>query len=407
MFSKALLNILVLALAVLGSPVAVRDSHISLPISRRLNTTGVYNVYEHDLARARHFKSATAHKNIKSRGVFNEAVTNTAVVYAADIGVGTPPTFYSLIVDTGSSNTWVGAGKAYVKTGSSVRTSDSVSVSYGSGSFSGTEYLDTVTLTSSLVLSSQSIGVASTSTGFNGYDGILGIGPVDLTVGTLSPDTGSSIPTVTDMAYSQGFLSADEVGVSFQPTTTDPNTNGELTWGGTDNTKYTSAIGYAPITFTSPASAYWGVDQFINYGSTTILGTTAGIVDTGTTLVLIATDAFSSYVSLTGATSDAATGLYKVTSTQYSSLQSLFFGINGGSYELTANGQIWPRALNSVIGGTSGAIYLIVADIGSFSGSGLDFINGFSFLERFYTVYDTANSRVGFAYTSSTYATSN
>ena len=46
----------------------------------------------------------------------------------------------------------------------------------------------------------------------------------------------------------------------------------------------------SPITSTSPASAYVGIDQSITYGSagTTILSSTAGITDTGTTLVLIA-----------------------------------------------------------------------------------------------------------------------
>ena len=46
----------------------------------------------------------------------------------------------------------------------------------------------------------------------------------------------------------------------------------------------------SPITSTSPASAYVGIDQSITYGSsgTTILSSTAGITDTGTTLVLLA-----------------------------------------------------------------------------------------------------------------------
>ena len=66
------------------------------------------------------------------------------------------------------------------------------SVSYGSGSFSGMfliandifdvlipyvlgmEYLDTVTISSGLVITKQSIGVASNSSGFDEFDGILG-----------------------------------------------------------------------------------------------------------------------------------------------------------------------------------------------------------------------------------------
>ena len=53
------------------------------------------------------------------------------------------------------------------------------------------------------------------------------------------------------------------------------------------------------LTSTSPASEYWGIDQSISYGSdTTILDSTAGIVDTGTTLVLIASGKLLHYDSL-------------------------------------------------------------------------------------------------------------
>lgn len=40
-------------------------------------------------------------------------------------------------------------------------------------------------------------------------------------------------------------------------------------------------VNYVPITSTSPASSYWGIDQSIAYNNQTILETTAGIVDTG------------------------------------------------------------------------------------------------------------------------------
>jgi cathepsin E len=77
------------------------------------------------------------------------------------------------------------------------------------------------------------------------------------------------------------------------------------------------------------------------------------------------------------------------------------------TYQFTANAQLWPRTLNTYIGGTANDIYLIVGNLGSHSGEGLDFINGYAFLERFYSVFDTANHRVGFATTSYTTATTN
>ena len=52
-------------------------------------------------------------------------------------------------------------------------------------------------------------------------------------------------------------------------------------------------------------------------------------------------------------------------------------------------------------------MYLIVGDLGTNSGEGFDFVDGMTFLERFYYVWDVTNSRVGFATTEYTTATTN
>ncbi|KAF7982229.1 hypothetical protein HWV62_29434 [Athelia sp. TMB] len=278
------------------------------------------------------------------------------------------------------------------------------SVSYGSGSFSGEEYTDTVTLSDSLVITGQSIGVASSATGFSGVDGILGIGPVALTSGTVSNT--DTVPTVTDNLYSAGTINTEVIGIYYVPAA-ESDATGTLDFGATDDSQYTGDITYTPVTSTSPASGYWGIDQSISYGGSTILESTAGIVDTGTTLLLLASDAFSKYEKATGGTLDSTTGLLKITSSQYSALSDLDFNIGGTTFTLNANAQIWPRSLNSQIGGESGSIYLIASDIGTNSGTGLDFINGYAFLERFYSVFDTTNSQVGFATTQYTTSTSN
>ncbi|KAI5118252.1 hypothetical protein M0805_007501 [Coniferiporia weirii] len=334
-------------------------------------------------------------------------VTDAAVTYTAQVGVGSPATNYTLLIDTGSSNTWVGAGTAYKKTSTSKDTGDTVNVSYGSGSFSGEEYTDEVSLGEGLVIQSQSIGVASSAQGFSDVDGILGIGPVDLTEGTVSGT--QQVPTVTDNLFKQGTISSNSVGISYVPTTESTNVaNGKLTFGGTDTDEFTGELTFTPITSTSPAGEYWGINQSVTYGTdTVILQETAGIVDTGTTLLYLATDAFNAYQKATGATLDSTTGLLKISSSQYDNLQSLFFSIGGTTFELTANAQIWPRSSNSEIGGDEGSIYLIAADNGTNSGSGLDFINGFTWLQRFYTVFDTGNKQVGIATTANTDAETN
>jgi len=68
------------------------------------------------------------------------------------------------------------------------------------------------------------------------------------------------------------------------------------------------------------------------------------------------------------------------------------------TYELTPNAQLWPRSLNTAIGGDEDKIYLIVHDLGSLGGVG-DFVLRMGFLERFYAVFDTKNKRVGLANT--------
>ncbi|EKM61624.1 uncharacterized protein PHACADRAFT_112385 [Phanerochaete carnosa HHB-10118-sp] len=403
LLSQPFVTLVALALVVSATPVVRDTPTITLPIAKHFNTTGTLKLLAQDQARAKWLKSRTKGEHLAEREG-SLPVTNTATSYTAEVGVGDPATTYNLIVDTGSSNTWVGAGSKYVATSTSKNTDNTVSVSYGSGSFSGEEYTDQVTL-GSLVINDQSIGVASQSEGFQGSDGILGIGPVDLTENTVS-NTGA-VPTVTDNLFSQGLIPASVVAVYFEPTTQESVTNGELTFGGTDSSKYTGDINYIPLTRTSPASQYWGIDQSITYGSTSILSSTAGIVDTGTTLTLIATDAFKSYQAATGAVLDKNSGLLRITSSQYQSLQSLNFNIGGVTYELSPNAQIWPRSLNTAIGGSSGDIYLIVSDLGSNSGEGLDFVNGQTWLERFYSVYDTDNQQLGLATTPYTDATIN
>jgi cathepsin E len=118
-------------------------------------------------------------------------------------------------------------------------------------------------------------------------------------------------------------------------------------------------------------------------------------------------DAYDRYSNATGAVLDSDTGLLRITPEQYADLQSLFFVAGSTTFELTANAQIWPRALNSFINGTADGIYLVIQNTGRPSGQGLDFVNGYTFLERFYSVFDTENRRVGLATTSFTTVTSN
>jgi len=144
-----------------------------------------------------------------------------------------------------------------------------------------------VTFNSDLVIKGQSIGVSAP--GFNAglpssFDGILGLGPVDLTVGSVSNTI--VVLTVMDNLYAQGTINSEVLGVFFSPAS---DGTGELTFGGYDASKIIGDVSYVPITSTFQSSEFWGIDQSISYGGTEILSKTAGIVDSGTPTILIAT----------------------------------------------------------------------------------------------------------------------
>ncbi|KAG2073928.1 acid protease [Suillus decipiens] len=249
-------------------------------------SNGTVDLLQHDKARV------AALRDPSTRGHGGSTpVTNNDSNYIAAVGVSNPPQpVNNLIVDTGSSNTLVGASTKYVVTGTSINTSQPVVIWYGSSFFAGAEYLDTVTLGCGLTITNQSIGVASTSSGFTGVDGILGIGPVDLTEGTLMHLPTATIPTVTDNLYSQDTIPHDVVSVFFEPSSSRADTEGKLTFGGTGAPKYTDDIAYTPII---------------------------------ATFILIVTDAFTKYQSATGATLDTAIGYLMVSSANYSALKNL------------------------------------------------------------------------------------
>ncbi|KAL1747947.1 hypothetical protein HDZ31DRAFT_60816 [Schizophyllum fasciatum] len=126
----SLLSALVLALTATARPVAVPRAPISLAVSGRQR------------AQALRSSGTLAGANL------SEPVINEAVIYTAEVGVGSPATKYNLIVNTGSSTSWVGAVTAYKPTNSSQSTGDIVQVTYE------LEYINMVTLTNELIIPS-------------------------------------------------------------------------------------------------------------------------------------------------------------------------------------------------------------------------------------------------------------
>ncbi|KAG2354546.1 family A1 protease [Suillus spraguei] len=399
MFSVASLLAL-LALSVTGSPFEVRNSSITLPMTRRPAFSNVTDLLRHDEA----LIAALTEYRTHGRHAKSVPLTDCYGGYSVSIGIGNPATTYHLAVDSLFGITWVGAWTPYVSS-TGINTEVPVGADYGYGSFQGTLFEDSITFgidDPPLFIEHMQFGVAYTSDGF-GYDGVLGIGPRAFTRG---------IPTVTDYLFEQNSILKPVVSIFFQPVGADvvQDGDGEISFGGVNRGRYNGRIGYTDITTNLRSSQYWGINQRITYGNMNILEDTAGVVNCGSTFLYIASDAFERYQVVTGGIKNAATGLLQISLVQYNALRNLNFHIGGRNYPLIPNAQIWPRSLNNMINGGSGAddIFLIVKGLEAPTGSGLDFINGYVFLQRYYTVFDSRErSRVGFAQTPFTRRKSN
>ena len=118
------------------------------------------------------------------------------------------------------------------------------------------------------------------------------------------------VPTIIDNALALGLTPNKEVGIGFQPTTRDiADVDGEISFGGFDSRRFfgdfssvyvnffyildsllMAGLMFRPFTTTAPSSNYIGIDQSVTYGSSsaTVLPTTAGIIDSSTNLLLLA-----------------------------------------------------------------------------------------------------------------------
>ncbi|CCL98700.1 uncharacterized protein FIBRA_00704 [Fibroporia radiculosa] len=341
--------------------------------------------------------------------------------YLVTVDIGNPPTTYNLVLDTGSSNTWVGdytpyartntsfpTGEAinitygigyigytpYARTNTSFPTGQTLSITYGGASMLGDEYYDEVTIAPGITIKNQSIGAATNITSFeSGVDGILGVGPVDLTMDSIVGEPNTTIPTVINNAYAQKLIPEQVIAVSFVPTTSNDTTNGMLTIGGVDESLFIGPLLWTPVTKTLYAGDYFGVNISATYGLETLIpATNAGVVDTGTTrvvdtgttLIYILDTWYETYIkSIPGSYYDVnVTGLTAIPEAEVPFLQPITVFVSGQALVFDAAAQLVPPEL---AGGQPGYRYSYIMPLGEMTMQGLDFIIGEKFMERFYT----------------------
>jgi len=242
------------------------------------------------------------------------------VGYIATVQMGTPPTDYLLLMDSGSSDFWVGSADNCVSqagggcgthtflgsntSSTFVGSNQQFSVTYGSGSITGTLCQDTVSV-ANLTLASHTFGVANEesvqfSSDTTPFDGLMGLAQPSLS------EEGVDTPPVS-MA-SAGLIS--EAIVSFKLSRlADELNDGEVTFGGLDSTKFdANTLTTLPVVSTE---GFWetNVDSFSVNGQDAGLSGRTAILDTGTSLIVAPpNDALAIHQLIEGAASDGQGG---------------------------------------------------------------------------------------------------
>uniref|UniRef100_A0A669QID4 Pepsin B n=1 Tax=Phasianus colchicus TaxID=9054 RepID=A0A669QID4_PHACC len=306
----------------------------------------------------------------KNYVVYEPMTSHLDSSYFGEISIGTPPQNFLVLFDTGSSNLWVpstlcntpacGNHAKFKPSASStfINNGQKVTLSYGSGTLTVVLGYDTLRI-QTISVRNQEFGLSRDEPTqpfyYAQFDGIMGMAYPALAVG------GTPTPL-------QGML--------HNPTY---NYGGELVLGGVDSRLFTGDIVWAPVT----QELYWQSDSVMGWCSQ---GCQA-IVDTGTFLLTVPQQYLSRFLQAVGA-QETSYG-YAVDCNAIHSLPTISFIISGVQLPLTPSAYVLNNNGYCTIG-------IEVTYLPSQNGQPL-WILGDVFLKEYYSIFDMAYNRIGFA----------
>jgi cathepsin D len=209
--------------------------------------------------------------------------------YMSTLKFGSKGQDMNMLIDTGSTNTWV-FGSDCKSSACSIHNTfgddDSTTLNTSSKTFSlayGTGEVDGVMANDKVAFANYTLqlefGLAETaSNDFNNYpmDGILGLGPAS------SNDLGSQ--TVMQALDAQAGLKDNVLGIHLQRAADDAK-DGTLTIGGVDSSKFKGDLSYTP----TKSNSAWeiNVDDMFVGGKACNFKSKSAIIDTGTSYALM------------------------------------------------------------------------------------------------------------------------
>ncbi|XP_063153659.1 pepsin B-like [Candoia aspera] len=325
--------------------------------------------------------------------VYEPMASYLSAFYFGEISIGTPPQDFLVVMDTGSSNLWVpsvycntaacGNHKKFNPSASSTYKNEgqTYTLYYGSGDLTVTIGYDTVRV-QNIVVKNQEFGLSKDEPGnpfyYNYFDGIMGMAYPTLAYWDSQ--------TVMQQMVKQGQLSEPIFSFYFsrQPTY---QYGGELILGGVLDRFFIGEISWAPVT----EEMYWkiAIDEFDigNQATGWCSDGCQAVVDTGTFLLAVPQQYIGALLNALGATESNYE--FVVPCDKVPSMPTITFVINGSKF---------PLPPSAYIAHDNGLCVVAVETtyIPSRSGEPL-WILGDVFLKEYYSVFDLANNRVGFA----------
>lgn len=337
-------------------------------------------------------QSAIARKDIKA----TVKVTDTGAVtindyansqYYGEILLGTPAQSFEVIFDTGSSDLWVASSNCddscgrhaeydASKSSTYIANGTVFNIEYGSGPVSGYQSVDVLSL-GGMTVQQQSFAEVTDAAGLGAayklghFDGILGLAFPILSVNKVTPAFYNLI--------NQGDLDSEEFSFYLGNSARD---KGELLFGGVDAEYYTGDFTYVPLI----AETYWEINmEGLSVSGESYATDAKAIVDSGTSILTGPSEQVAKIAAAVGA-KPFISGEYLM-DCDYSA-PNLVFTLNNVEYTLTPEDYLIPDGDICLFG-------MMALDIPEPTGP--LWILGDVFMRKYYTVFDTKNSRVGFA----------
>jgi len=311
--------------------------------------------------------------------------------YYGPVAAGTPLQNFNVIFDTGSSNLWIPSKKCtncglhptYDSSASSSYVSNGTSwkIQYGSGPVSGFISEDNVNF-GGLTISGQEFAEVTDASGLGlaysigKFDGILGMAFQSISV--------DHITTPFENLVSQGLVANNVFG--FYLSATD-GSQGELTLGGIDSNHYTGQLTYVPLI----NETYWLAElDDLTLAGTSVTTARKVVLDTGTSILAGPSAEVKALADKVGAAPFILNpNEYTIDCSKVSSLPDLTFTIGGVDFTLKGEDYVINVQNVECLFGFTGID--MPAPVGPL------WIAGDIFIRKYYTVFDGANLRLGFA----------